>query len=124
MLDAVTPLVLSPADNVAILTTRAPQGARPLGAGIALEHPVSPGHKLARIDIPEGGAVVKFGQIIGYATRPIAEGEHIHTHNCAFGAHDQDYAVGADLAAARAAIPSLAPRTFLAGLTIDLGGLR
>ncbi|HVL21598.1 MAG TPA: altronate dehydratase family protein [Amaricoccus sp.] len=113
MLDAVTPLVLSPTDNVAILTARAPQGARPLGAGVALDHPVSPGHKLARTDIPEGGAIVKFGQVIGYAIQPIAEGEHIHTHNCAFGDHDQDYAVGADLAAARAAIPALAPRTFL-----------
>lgn len=113
MLDAATPLLLSPTDNVAILTLRAPQGARPLGAGVALDHPVSSGHKLARTDIPEGGAIVKFGQVIGYATRPIAEGEHIHTHNCAFGAHDQDYAIGADLEAARAAVPSLSPRTFM-----------
>ncbi|MFT3972959.1 MAG: altronate dehydratase family protein [Amaricoccus sp.] len=113
MLDAATPLILSPADNVAILTLRAPQGARPLGAGVALDHPVSPGHKLARTDIPVGGAIVKFGQIIGYATVPIAAGEHIHTHNCAFGAHDQAYEIGVDLEAARAAIPVLAPRTFL-----------
>lgn len=113
MLDAASPLVLSPADTVAILTTRAAQGARPLGFGMALDHPVSPGHKLARTAIPEGGAIVKFGQIIGYATKPIEAGEHIHTHNCAFGAHDQEYAVGADLEAARAAIPTLAPRTFM-----------
>ena len=112
MLDAATPLILSPADNVAILTLRAPEGARPLGLGIALAAPVMPGHKIAREDIPEGGSIVKFGQVIGYATKPIAAGEHVHTHNCEFGAHDQDYRVGADLAAARAAIPAVAPRTF------------
>lgn len=112
MLDTATPLILSPADNVAILTQRAPQGSRPLGLGVELAQPVMPGHKIAREDLAEGAAVVKFGQIIGYATRPIAAGEHVHTHNCAFGAHDQDYHVGADLAAARAAIPAMAPRTF------------
>ena len=56
---------------------------------------------------------MKFGQMIGYATKPIAAGEHVHTHNCEFGAHDQDYQVGADLAAAQAAVPVMAPRTFL-----------
>ena len=72
-----------------------------------------PGHKIAREDIPQGGAITKFGQVIGYATKPIAAGEHVHTQNCEFGAHDQDYHIGADLAAARAAIPAIAPRTFM-----------
>ena len=93
MLDTATPLLLSPADNVAILTQRAPQGSRPLALGVELAAPVMPGHKIAREDIPEGGAVVKFGQVIGYATRPIAAGEHIHSHNCEFGAHDQEYQI-------------------------------
>jgi altronate hydrolase len=79
---------------------------------VALDAPVAAGHKIARVEIPEGGSIVKFGQVIGYATRPIAAGEHIHTHNCGFGAHDQDYHVGADLEAARAAIPTVAPATF------------
>ena len=114
MLDSATaPLVLHPADNVAILTARAPQGSRPLGLGVELAGPVMPGHKIAREDIPLGGAITKFGQVIGYATKPIAAGEHVHTQNCAFGAHDQDYHVGADLEAARAAIPKVAPRTFM-----------
>jgi altronate hydrolase len=110
---AAQPLVLHPSDNVAILTARAPQGSRPLGLGVELAGPVMPGHKIAREDIPLGGAITKFGQVIGYATKPIAAGEHVHTQNCEFGAHDQDYHVGADLEAARAAIPRLAPRTFM-----------
>jgi altronate hydrolase len=40
--------------------------------------------------------VVKFGQVIGYATENIAPGAHVHVHNCAMGAHDQDYRIGAD----------------------------
>jgi altronate hydrolase len=114
MLDnATAPLVLNPADNVAILTARAPQGSRPLGLGEPLAAPVMPGHKIAREDVPLGGAISKFGQVIGYATKPIAAGEHVHTQNCEFGAHDQDYHIGADLAAAQAAVPSMAPRTFM-----------
>jgi altronate hydrolase len=107
------PLVLSPADNVAILTARAAEGARPLGQGRPLGAPVAAGHKIARAEVAEGADILKFGQVIGYATRPIAVGEHVHVHNCGFGAHDQAYRVGADLEAARAAIPRVAPAEFM-----------
>ena len=112
MLDAREPLVLHPADTVAILTARAPEGSRPLGLGVPLSAPVAAGHKIARTAIAQGGDIVKFGQIIGYATRPIEAGEHVHSHNCAFGAHDQDYHVGVDLAAAQAAIPRVETASF------------
>ena len=42
---------------------------------------VSDGHKYALRDIAEGENIVKYGQPIGHATRPIARGEHVHTHN-------------------------------------------
>jgi len=112
MPDTREPLVLHPADNVAILTARAPQGSRALGLGVPVSAPVASGHKIARSPIREGGDIVKFGQIIGYATRPIEAGEHVHSHNCAFGAHDQDYRIGVDLAAARAAIPQVETASF------------
>lgn len=95
-------LLLNPADNVEIVTSRVEVEGKPLLAG----------HKLARTDITAGAPVVKFGQVIGYATADIARGAHVHTHNCTFGAHDQDYEIGVDLEAARAAIPQLATRTF------------
>lgn len=106
------PVVLNPLDTVAILTARAAAGETPLGTGGALEAMVPAGHKIARRDIAEGEAIIKFGQIIGYATAPIAAGQHVHSHNCAIGAHDQDYKAGADLDQARAAIPVIAPRSF------------
>ena len=49
----------------------------------ALAQAVMPGHKIARDDIPECGHITNFGQVIGYATKPIAEGEHVHTQNVA-----------------------------------------
>ncbi|MFN0114163.1 MAG: UxaA family hydrolase [Paracoccaceae bacterium] len=106
------PIVLNPADNVAILPERAAAGTRPLGSGEVLAASVAAGHKLARRPIPRGADVLKFGQIIGQATADIAAGEHVHVQNCAFSDHDRDYKIGADLAAAQAAIPSLPPATF------------
>jgi altronate hydrolase len=106
------PIILNPADNVAILVERAPAGATPLGHGGQLAQAVPGGHKLARRPILRGQAVLKFGQIIGHASADIAEGAHVHVQNCAFSDHDRDYAVGADLAAARAAIPAMDARFF------------
>lgn len=106
------PLVLDPGDDVAILTEKAAAGQIPLGFGAELSAPVAAGHKLARHAIEQGAPIRKFGQIIGYATQAIAPGAHVHSHNCAIGAHDRAYAIGADLAAAQAAVPSPAPRSF------------
>jgi altronate hydrolase len=106
------PIILSEGDSVAILTERARAGERPLGRGAALEGPVPAGHKLALRRIAKADPVLKFGQIIGYATEEIPDGAHVHVDNCAFGAHEQDYRVGADLGAARAAVPDLPRRSF------------
>jgi galactarate dehydratase len=42
--------------------------------------------------IARGESVIKFGQIIGRATAPIAPGAHVHEHNLGFSAHSDDYA--------------------------------
>ena len=54
------------------------------------------GHKVATRPIPKGAPVIKFGQIIGYATDDIPAGAHVHVHNCAMGEHDQNYQIGVD----------------------------
>ncbi len=38
-------------------------------------------HKFALTDIKSGDKILKYGQVIGGATRDIAAGEHVHTHN-------------------------------------------
>lgn len=83
------PMVLHPEDSVAILTER----------GIA-----SAGHKIARRGVAKGAAVLKYGQIIGYATEDIAEGAHVHSHNLGFGAHPNRVRPGEALAEAQAAL--------------------
>jgi altronate hydrolase len=81
--DARAVMKLSPPDNVAV-------ALRPLKAGesiaidgiyVTLPRGVAVGHKLAARAIAEGEIVVKYGCPIGIATRAIAPGERVHTHN-------------------------------------------
>lgn len=39
------------------------------------------GHKFARTAIAEGQDIIKYGEVIGRASRPIARGEHAHVQN-------------------------------------------
>ncbi len=51
--------------------------------GVSLEGKgeIPAGHKFALYDIPEGEYVIKYGEIIGRATKDIKKGEWVHTHN-------------------------------------------
>jgi altronate hydrolase len=54
---------------------------------------IPPGHKIAVRDVPQGGEVRRYGQIIGFATKEIAPGDHVHSHNLSVGEGlDLDYA--------------------------------
>lgn len=107
-----TPLILHPHDNVAILSERMTAGQTALSDGVPLTASISRGHKIARSAISTGDPLFKFGHIIGHATQDIARGEHVHTHNCGFGDHENTDTYGQSIAAARAAIPKVTPRTF------------
>lgn len=50
------------------------------------------GHKVAIKSIPSGGAVYRYGQVIGVASRAISPGEHVHTQNLSMGTHSPDHA--------------------------------
>jgi altronate hydrolase len=85
---------LRPEDNVAI-------ASRQLSAGLEVSHNgdvlmligrVGLGHKVALYPIKKGQAVRKYGQIIGFASKDIAPGEHVHVHNVAAEAFERDYA--------------------------------
>jgi altronate hydrolase len=70
---------IAPADNVAIALR--PVAAGEDVAGVVAAGEVARGHKIAVRPIAAGEPVVKFGFPIGRATRDIAAGEHVHTHN-------------------------------------------
>lgn len=57
---------------------------------------VPAGHKVALDTIAPGQPIVKYGQIIGFASEPVEKGEHVHVHNVSMGAFDRDYAFCAD----------------------------
>lgn len=82
-------VIIDELDNVVV-------AIRQLAAGTDVAYPLPGGgeghvvtsediplfHKIARTDIKKGEKVVKYGEYIGVATRDIAAGEHVHTHNC------------------------------------------
>jgi altronate hydrolase len=93
-----TCLLLRPDDSVGILARALPAGTDVVAGEmlVRLRQDVPAGHKVALQDVPEGGRVRKYGQVIGVATRPIAAGDHVHTHNLAFADFERDYDFGAD----------------------------
>ena len=48
---------------------------------VVLLQDISFGHKFALTDIQQGDAIIKYGGVIGLATKPIRQGEHVHVHN-------------------------------------------
>jgi altronate hydrolase len=92
-------ILLRPEDDVALAKAG-------LSVGLVLEDAHGPltvrgdipsGHKIARRAVPQGGAVRRYGQVIGFATTPIAAGDHVHTHNLAFGMVERQHEVGIDV---------------------------
>ena len=80
-------LVLNAADNIAVALANLDVGT-PTPQGVAIIRRVPRGHKFATRPIGAGEAVIKFGQIIGFAKEAIAPGDWVHEHNCGMGAGD------------------------------------
>jgi len=80
-------LVMDAKDNVAtVLEDLQPGqevevegGKKPLRMRAAEAIPF--GHKIALAPIPSRGKVLKYGEVIGRATRSIPAGAHVHVHN-------------------------------------------
>ena len=74
---------LHPRDNVAVAVRVLAAGTRIAveGRTVSLLEPVQQGHKLALEAIASGAPIVKFGEIIGFASRAIEPGEWVHSHN-------------------------------------------
>ncbi len=66
-------------DNVAIVANDGGLPADTVFAdGLRLRERVPQGHKVALVDIAEGGAVLRYNVPIGYALKPIAAGSWVH----------------------------------------------
>ncbi|MDQ8703883.1 altronate dehydratase family protein [Streptomyces sp. LHD-70] len=89
---------LDPSDDVAVARADIAPGDHLDDDGrlVTVPAPVPAGHKLAVRGIAEGAPVRKYGQVIGFASRPIEPGDHVHTHNLVFRPFDRDHRTGVD----------------------------
>ncbi len=88
---------LNAADNVVVARAEILPGTDIPGEGVTTGAPIPRGHKIATRAIAKGEQVTKYDQIIGFASEDIAEGDHVHTHNCEFRMVDRDYQFATDL---------------------------
>jgi altronate hydrolase len=95
---------LHPADNVAVAARRLAPGNDALGVAVREAIPV--GHKVAIRAIPAGSPVLKYGQVIGAATRDIPAGAHVHVQNLAVSLNRREAETRSWTA------PAQAPRSF------------
>ena len=74
-------LRIHPTDDVAVAVEAVKKGEAVLG--VTAREDIPAGHKLALRPIQAGETVLKYGMPIGHATRPIAAGDWVHSHNLA-----------------------------------------
>jgi altronate dehydratase len=91
-------VVLREHDHVAVLKRTVKAGDELVnGPGrLVAAQTIPAGHKIAVVQIPDGTAVRRYGQTIGFAQGRITPGEHVHTHNLAWRDFGRDYAFCAD----------------------------
>jgi altronate hydrolase len=87
-------LHLNPKDSLVVAVDAIGEGQT--ARSVVARARIPRGHKMATAPIARGAPVLKFGQIIGFATEDISPGAHIHMQNCAFQAFDRDYAFAQD----------------------------
>ncbi len=90
---------LHPGDEVAIAKADLAPGllVHAASGDVRVARLVPAGHKIALRPVIVGDPVHRYGQVIGYATAPIAPGDHVHSHNLAVGEVHHDYTFAQDL---------------------------
>jgi len=91
-----TPLYLrlNPADDVVIACRELDAGTNLLQENVVCRDRIPAGHKVATRAIAKDAPVRRYNQIIGFATQPIAPGQHVHVHNLEVRDFSRDYRFG------------------------------
>src|ERR1700712_3705127 len=87
---------LNPDDSGGIPRSSLPPGLA-VADGVTTTERIPAGHKVAVKPISIGEPVKRYGQIIGFATTPIAPGQHVHVQNIGMGEFSKDYAYSVDV---------------------------
>ena len=70
---------IHPRDNVAVAVRDLSAGTA-VESGIVTRGPIPQAHKIALTDIPQGGGIIRYGVVLGYAKAPIPAGSWINEH--------------------------------------------
>ncbi|BFM19061.1 UxaA family hydrolase [Gilvimarinus japonicus] len=76
-------LLLHPADNVLVSVQSLRAGTEVDAEGVRYQivEPIAVGHKIARLDMPAGEKIRRYGAPIGSLSRSVKAGEWVHMHN-------------------------------------------
>jgi altronate hydrolase len=103
-------IVLHPSDSVGVarVLLASGQAVETMGARMTANATIPAGHKIAIAPIRSGEPVLRYGEVIGFASQDIAPGEHVHEHNLRF--EELDHQVTFDT---KPATPVESTRSFL-----------
>ncbi len=87
---------LNRSDDVVIACQDVPAGTFLDEYGLTVRDAIPAGHKIALRDLAPGKPVRRYNQIIGFASKAIAVGEHVHVHNLEVQSFERDYAFCTD----------------------------
>ena len=85
-------ICLSPTDNVAVAVMDLAPGLLIGSENLVLREQIPVGHKISICKINANDPIQKYNQVIGFATKHILPGEHVHTHNMELVHSIRDYA--------------------------------
>ena len=86
-------IVLNQNDNVGVSQFIIPEKTKIAGQDISTIDPIPFGHKVCLKSINKGDPIIKYNQIIGFASKDIRAGEHVHSHNLEFREFKRDFKV-------------------------------
>jgi altronate hydrolase len=87
---------LNAIDNVVIARAEIAEGTKLPDRGVSAVRRIPRGHKMAVAAIALGSPILRYGQVIGFASADIAPGDHVHVHNCEIHDFARDHAFGVD----------------------------
>ena len=86
-------IVLNKNDNVAVTPFIIPAKTKIEGQNISSIDDIPFGHKICLKPVNTGDPVIKYDQIIGFASKNIIPGEHVHSHNLEFKEFDRAFKI-------------------------------
>jgi altronate hydrolase len=86
-------IILNKNDNVAVTPFVIDPKTKIERQGIVSIDPIPFGHKICLKTINKGEPIIKYDQIIGFASKSIKPGEHVHSHNLEFKEFSREYSL-------------------------------